>query len=457
MTHCKREREDGRECPAQWSWIGGLTGPLNKTWHKEMRDFRINPQFEYCCKQWSVMGHNEKKTDTEIKHLVPMSEPHEFKIPRVLIAYGSETGTAEAAAWHLGRALRAVRPMILPLNRVSGLGIVKQQRITHLLVLCSTTGNGQAPTSATEFSPTAIPSNALADTKVATLAFGSSIYPNFCQAGKDVDRMLKKAGCQVLAPISFADEVDGSVETVAQWNKRIRDTICPASLEETIEERMGTSLVPLKYEIKWHGEAAFNWEDFSWPKDESSICVFNQELIVGGDIDKRSTRRIGFEVPPGTCYTTGDHLCVHPLNRIEVVERFAACFQDELMQHEHGMAFSDLETRVHWQLQQSLTVDCIDFGQTYPAQLAFSTPATLGDILQAGVSLTLTEANAADVISVVIDHMAFECPNAELRIFKKLAAMILDHEKDEEYKRAMNEFLDFYPTLVDLLETGECW
>lgn len=34
MTHCKRERDSGRECPAQWSWIGGLTGPINKTWHK---------------------------------------------------------------------------------------------------------------------------------------------------------------------------------------------------------------------------------------------------------------------------------------------------------------------------------------------------------------------------------------------------------------------------------------
>lgn len=26
VTHCKRERSAGRECPAQWSWIGGLVG-----------------------------------------------------------------------------------------------------------------------------------------------------------------------------------------------------------------------------------------------------------------------------------------------------------------------------------------------------------------------------------------------------------------------------------------------
>ena len=26
ITHCKREKSAGRECPAQWSWIGGLVG-----------------------------------------------------------------------------------------------------------------------------------------------------------------------------------------------------------------------------------------------------------------------------------------------------------------------------------------------------------------------------------------------------------------------------------------------
>lgn len=28
MTHCKREQSAGRECPAQWSWIGGLVGEI---------------------------------------------------------------------------------------------------------------------------------------------------------------------------------------------------------------------------------------------------------------------------------------------------------------------------------------------------------------------------------------------------------------------------------------------
>jgi nitric oxide synthase oxygenase domain/subunit len=44
IVHCGRERNLGRECPAQWSWIGGLTGPTNVTWHHEMRDFYVAPQ-----------------------------------------------------------------------------------------------------------------------------------------------------------------------------------------------------------------------------------------------------------------------------------------------------------------------------------------------------------------------------------------------------------------------------
>ena len=31
----------------QWSWIGGLVGPTNPTWHLEIRDFLILPQYSY--------------------------------------------------------------------------------------------------------------------------------------------------------------------------------------------------------------------------------------------------------------------------------------------------------------------------------------------------------------------------------------------------------------------------
>jgi hypothetical protein len=151
MTHCKREKEAGRECPAQWSSIGGLIGPTNPTWHKEIRDVRVEPVYEYCCEMWGVTGEDEDFPDSEgdfaavsIDTDSTVSREEEFTIPRVVIAFGSETGTAEeAAAGRLARALRFCKPIVSSLNKVAGLDISKQRKVTHLMVLCLTFGKGQ--------------------------------------------------------------------------------------------------------------------------------------------------------------------------------------------------------------------------------------------------------------------------------------------------------------------------
>jgi len=469
MTHCKRERESGRECPAQWSWIGGLTGPTNKTWHKEMRDFRVEPQYEYCAEQWSVTGYDESFPDEDEelfikesasgKLLVEAENEEEFTIPRILIAYGSETGTAEAAAGRLGRALRMLKPIVVPLNNVSGLEIVKKQKISHILVLCSTFGKGKAPTSASKFVATEIPDGLLHETKVATLALGSSMYPDFCQAGKAVDKMLFKAGAEKLLPITLADEAVDSAGTVAQWINLVKNVVLPTSLKQAIEARSGAAMEPVQYQIKWQEGGVPSGQqsnDYHWPEEQSAQCVLNEELLVGGDIESRSTRRIGFKVPSGSSYVTGDHLCIHPLNRMEVVKRFAMCFLDEFISTNkklnNGKHLLDADELVEWQIQQPFEVDCVDNGQVYPAQLCFSTPTTLAQALQAHVGLSLSEGTAADLIGVVTEYLKFEMDSPPVKQFKELAALIQEGGKGEEHQDAMNKFLSLYPTVVDLLE-----
>ena len=45
LAHNMREKREGRECPAQWSWVvpsfGGSTLPV---WHHEMREIYIEPR-----------------------------------------------------------------------------------------------------------------------------------------------------------------------------------------------------------------------------------------------------------------------------------------------------------------------------------------------------------------------------------------------------------------------------
>ena len=149
-THVQREREQfGRECPAQWSWIGGLLGPTNPTWHLENRDFLVKPQYEYCAEGMLLHEATKESDDHDMTsateatdQLVVLSLDDLPEIPNVLILYGSQTGNAEAAARRMKRGLRQVKPKIMTLNDAKGLTVVQKNKITHIIAVCSTFGDG---------------------------------------------------------------------------------------------------------------------------------------------------------------------------------------------------------------------------------------------------------------------------------------------------------------------------
>jgi len=471
VTHCKREKANGRECPGQWSWIGGLAGPTNVTWHKEMRDFLVTPQYEYCAQQWKVVGYDEEPpidfdlrsrntsstTSLDTLSLAINSDEDEFdiKIPRVLIAYGSETGTAESAAGRLGRSLRICRPIVCSLNDVAGMDVVTKKAITHVLVLCSTFGSGEAPSNATDFMKTDIPLRLLVGTKVAVLGLGSSMYPDFARAGINVANKLNQAGAVELIPLTKADEAVDSPAVISGWLELTKNLILPESLETQIEASLGFGNEPVEYKLKWSEatEAKEIVPRFSLPTGES-ICRVNEELIIGND-PARSTRRIVFDVPPDSSYITGDHLSVQPLNSLDMIKRFAMVFEEELTNAAiaAGRDESDGTAKlVTWQLQQTFEVDCLDNGQVYPAQTCFSTPSTLADILQANVTLSLSSASVNDMVMLLKEHTSMMENNAKVADFVgSLDKLIAEGEKHND-GGSMESFLSLYPTLVDLLE-----
>ncbi len=55
LTHDLREKEAGRECPAQWSWVvPPLGGSVCPVYHHEMRDFLLEPQYFHAADRWAV-------------------------------------------------------------------------------------------------------------------------------------------------------------------------------------------------------------------------------------------------------------------------------------------------------------------------------------------------------------------------------------------------------------------
>lgn len=116
-------------------------------------------------------------------------------IQRVLVGYGSESGTARALAHRLGAfpALQAYAPQVLPFNDidVAGLGAGDV-----LLALSSSFGDGEPPANGERFAEALRQAPALSGLRYAVFGLGDTGYPRFCGFTKEMDALLGERQAQ---------------------------------------------------------------------------------------------------------------------------------------------------------------------------------------------------------------------------------------------------------------------
>lgn len=467
-THVQRERENfGRECPAQWSWIGGLVGPTNPTWHLEMRDFLVNPQFEYTAHGYALHTALEGSgtVDGTISDDNASVETCGFEndIPRVLILYGSETGKAEAAARRLRRELRILKPTLLTLNEASGLDLVTHRQIDYVVAICSTFGKGDAPGNAQHFMEKEV--NLLrSNAKYAVLALGSTLYPDFCQAGVKLDAKLMQAGLECFASLKKADEACGDDGVISEWIHFIKRQILPASLEREITHTLNCSSASrtvhrIKFVVTKNRHPILS----RVRPGNRSLCLENEELLTEPS-ETKSVRKLTFESTE--TFESGDHLTVYPENSDEAVEDFLRCFESELISLALTVKGAPVAATgkaiLKWIASVPFEIECEDNGQTGPAEVFFETPVTLQDLLKSCIDLSLGTKQIHDVIELATKSLdqyignhgiaeQEEIENNPLTLeIRKIAASLMLGSSDN-HTSDIDSFAATFPTMVSFL------
>jgi sulfite reductase (NADPH) flavoprotein alpha-component len=137
----------------------------------------------------------------------------------ILIAYASQSGTAEQLAWRSASALIAGgrQASVIPLATLT----LEQLRDTHtLLVVAATYGAGEAPDLARGFAQRMMAAPAeLRHLRYAVLALGDRSYPDFCGFGLALDGWLAAGGATALFPCLSADREQAA--TLQAWREQL--------------------------------------------------------------------------------------------------------------------------------------------------------------------------------------------------------------------------------------------
>lgn len=144
----------------------------------------------------------------------PLSPQTSSAASEVLIAFGSETGNGEKLARQLAAQLGAqgIPAVVKDLASLRARQLTKHR---HVLIICSTHGDGDPPEPITNFYTSLMDETAprLPELHYSVLALGDSTYEHFCTAGKQLDERLAALGA---ARLAFRQDCDVDFAAPAQ-------------------------------------------------------------------------------------------------------------------------------------------------------------------------------------------------------------------------------------------------
>jgi len=152
---------------------------------------------------------------------------------QIYVLYGSQTGNAKEIASQIYYSLLEQNPIenlqFCSLNETLQNGeflfVNKEHCEIFVIIVCSTTGNGDAPETANHFwrkvKDRKHPLDLFQNIKYAVLGLGDTNYNRFCQMGKNLDRRFGELGALRIVDLTCADEAIGLEESVELFKSTI--------------------------------------------------------------------------------------------------------------------------------------------------------------------------------------------------------------------------------------------
>ncbi|HBV77619.1 MULTISPECIES: assimilatory sulfite reductase (NADPH) flavoprotein subunit [Vibrio] len=225
---------------------------------------------------------------------------------KLSIIYASQTGNAKGVAEALKNEADAngIAVELFDASDYKGKNLAKE---THVIIVASTNGEGEAPDNALELHEFLQSKKApkLPHLQYSVIALGDSSYEFFCQTGKDFDTYLGKLGAT-----AFLDRLDCDVDYEAQateWRKQ--------ALEKVKETLVTTDAEVVQLPV---GQAAR--VESQWNKQNPyTATLLTSQKITGRDSGK-DVRHIEIDLDgSGITYQPGDALGVWYENGSDLV------------------------------------------------------------------------------------------------------------------------------------------
>ncbi|AKI93509.1 assimilatory sulfite reductase (NADPH) flavoprotein subunit [Bacillus subtilis] len=222
----------------------------------------------------------------------------------VTVLYGSQTGNAQGLAENAGKQLEQSGFQVT-VSSMSDFKPNQLKKVTNLLIVVSTHGEGEPPDNALSFHEFLHGRRApkLEDLRFSVLALGDSSYEFFCQTGKEFDQRLEELGGKRISPRVDCDlDYD---EPAAEWLEGVL---------KGLNEAGGGSAAPAPAAVSQTGESSYS-------RTNPFRAEVLENLNLNGRGSNKETRHVELSLEgSGLTYEPGDSLGVYPENDPELVE-----------------------------------------------------------------------------------------------------------------------------------------